>query len=250
MTRRTSGTAPRRRREERKAFGKSLRQTVPRSAHAAWRPPADRADLIQLLEVSNRERLPELIPIRHSRMLKSPLAAFRGLPSMMAHDLARLPTTDIRLQTCGDCHLQNFGWFASPERNLVFDITDFDETRNASWDWDIKRLVVSVTLAARELEADRVRQQDLVHTVVREYRERLADYSTLEPLAMWYERLDSNAVMDHARGASARRLMQHTIDAARRRTIERLLPDLVDRDGRRWRIKEQPPLFFHPRRTA
>lgn len=250
MSRRSNSAVSRGSRETRRSLGKTLRKTVPRSAHAVWRPPDDRADVVQLLEQSNRERLPELIPIRHVRMLKSPLAAFRGLPSVMAHDLARLPTTDIRLQACGDCHLQNFGWFASPERNLLFDIADFDETRNAPWEWDVKRLVVSVALAARELEADRVRQQDLVHAVAREYRERLADYSTLEPLAMWYERLDANAVLDQAQGASARRRMQHTIDSARQQTIERLLPELVDRDGDQWRIKEQPPLFFHPRRTA
>lgn len=250
MARHSNGATAKGSRDERRAFGKALRKTVPRSAHGTWTAPTDRADVVQLLEQSNRERLPELVAVRHARMLKSPLTAFRGLPSVMAHDLAGLPTTDIRLQCCGDCHLQNFGWFASPERNLLFDITDFDETRNAPWEWDVKRLVVSVVLAARELEADRERQHALVRTVASEYRERLADYSALEPLAMWYERLDASAVLDHARGPSARRRMRQTIDSARQQTIERLLPDLVDRDNGRWRIKEQPPLFFHPRRTA
>lgn len=153
------------------------------------------------------------------------------------------------MQSCGDCHLQNFGWFASPERNLLFDINDFDETRTAPWEWDLKRLVVSATLAARELHTTH-EPHNLVRAVVREYRQRMADYAGFEPLNMWYERLDATAVLQQAPGTTARRRMQRTIDAARRRTIERLLPDLVDRDDGRWRIKEQPPLLFHPRRTA
>jgi uncharacterized protein (DUF2252 family) len=233
-------------REERKAHGKSLRQHTPRSAHAPWQAPSDRPDILDLLAESNRERLPELIPIRHARMLKSPLACFRGLASMMAHDLAQLPTTHLRLQSCGDCHLQNFGWFASPERNLVFDINDFDETRSAPWEWDVKRLAVSVALAGRELHADRDRQQELAQRVTRTYREQLTRYAALAPLEMWYERLDASSLLQQASSTAARVRMQQVIDAARLRTIAQMLPHLIDRTDGQWRIKDQPPLIFHP----
>ena len=140
-------------REERLAAGKLLRDKVPRSIHAGWTPPAKHRDPVEILEKSNQEqdRIPELVPIRYGRMLRSPFTFLRGSAGLMAYDLATTPITGIRVQACGDCHLLNFGLFATPERNLVFDINDFDETLPAPWEWDIKRLAASFVVAARDM---------------------------------------------------------------------------------------------------
>ena len=137
-------------RAERLAAGKLLREKLPRTRHAAWIPPADRRNPIDILEESNRDRVPELVPIRYGRMLRSPFTFLRGSAGLMAYDLAQTPVTGLQVQACGDCHLLNFGLFATPERNLIFDINDFDETLPAPWEWDIKRLATSFAVAARD----------------------------------------------------------------------------------------------------
>ena len=137
-------------RSERLEDGKSRRHNLPRELHASWEPAADRRDPIALLAASNRDRLPELIPIRYGRMLRSPFTFLRGAAALMAHDLATTPSSGIQVQACGDCHLLNFGLFATPERNLVFDINDFDETHPAPWEWDLKRLAASFVVAGRD----------------------------------------------------------------------------------------------------
>ncbi|WGV20663.1 DUF2252 family protein [Pseudomonas putida] len=135
-------------RKERLEAGKQLRDSVPRSAHGVWKTTSKHRDPVQLLEQSNRHRHPELVPVRYGRMLRSPFTFLRGSAGLMARDLATLPCTGIRVQACGDCHLLNFGLFATPERNLIFDINDFDETLPAPWEWDIKRLAVSFAVAS------------------------------------------------------------------------------------------------------
>jgi hypothetical protein len=137
-------------RDERLAAGKALRDIFPRASHATWKPPAKRRDPIDVLEESNQDRMPELVPIRYGRMLRSPFTFLRGSAVLMAYDLAKTPTTGPRVQACGDCHLMNFGLFATPERHLIFDINDFDETLPAPWEWDVKRLAVSFAVAARD----------------------------------------------------------------------------------------------------
>ena len=137
-------------RDERLAAGKALRGTVPRERHAHWKPPVKRRNPIDVLEESNADRVPELIPIRYGRMLRSPFTFLRGSAGVMAYDLAATPSCGLRVQACGDCHLLNFGMFATPERNLVFDINDFDETLPAPWEWDVKRLGASFAVAARD----------------------------------------------------------------------------------------------------
>ncbi len=136
--------------KERLAEGKALRERVPRASHAQWKPPPSRPDPIQLLKHADRGRLAELLPIRYGRMRQSPFAFFRGSAALMAADLAATPSTRLRVQACGDCHVANFGGFGSPERRLVFDINDFDETLPAPWEWDVKRLAASIVLAGRE----------------------------------------------------------------------------------------------------
>ncbi len=135
--------------DERFEAGKALRDKVPRIAQAIWKRPADRPDPVAVLQASDPDRLPELVPIRYGRMLQSPFAFYRGAAAVMAGDLARMPSTGLHVQACGDCHLSNFGGFASPERNVLFDINDFDETLPAPWEWDVKRLVASFVLASR-----------------------------------------------------------------------------------------------------
>src|SRR5262245_31576472 len=138
---RTAPTVP-----QRMAEGKSLRLNIPRSSHAEWSPPADRPNPLDLLQAQDETRLPELVPIRYGRMLASPFTFFRGSAVVMARDLAGTPTTGLTVQACGDAHLSNFGAFATPERNLVFDLNDFDETLPAPWEWDVKRLAASVAV--------------------------------------------------------------------------------------------------------
>jgi hypothetical protein len=134
---------------DRRAHGKKLRDTAPRDAHAAWRGHAERADPIGILRAADAARQPDLVPLRYGRMLQSPFTFYRGSAAIMAADLARTPESGIQVQVCGDCHLMNFGGFATPERRLIFDINDLDETLPAPWEWDVKRLVASFVLAAR-----------------------------------------------------------------------------------------------------
>ena len=230
---------------ERRAAGKSVREAVPRSVHAAWKPAADRPDIVSLLEESNQDRVEELIPLRYGRMLQSPLAFLRGSAIVMARDLSGLPTTGIRLQICGDCHLQNFGWFASPERNLLFDVNDFDETRTAPWEWDVKRLAASVVLAARALKESPSDQRALAESVVQEYRDRLTEYEQLSPLEAWYARLDAPALLNREMGADSKKRAQLILDAARQKTVDKLLPKLTERVGGALRFKDRPPLISH-----
>jgi hypothetical protein len=136
--------------DERRAAGRALRSAVPRSAHGEWSPPPGRPDAFDVLEAQAASRVPELRPIRYERMAESPFAFFRGAAAVMAMDLASTPATGIRVQACGDAHVDNFGLFASPERNLVFDINDFDETVPGPWEWDVRRLCASLHVAARQ----------------------------------------------------------------------------------------------------
>ena len=130
----------------------ALRDVTPRAAHGGWKPPEDRQDPVELLREANEGRIPELIPLRFSRMAQSPFAFYRGAAAIMAADLASTPTSGLRVQACGDAHLMNFGGFATPERNIFFDINDFDETLPAPWEWDVKRLAASIVIAARHID--------------------------------------------------------------------------------------------------
>ncbi|HEY1279608.1 MAG TPA: DUF2252 family protein, partial [Acidimicrobiales bacterium] len=136
---------------DREAKGRAARAAVPRSSHATWAPAPDRADPISVLEAQETTRVPELLPLRHARMVASPFAFFRGAAAVMATDLATTPTSGLRVQACGDAHLVNFGGYESPERSQVFDINDFDETIPGPWEWDVKRLAASFAVAARDL---------------------------------------------------------------------------------------------------
>jgi uncharacterized protein (DUF2252 family) len=234
-----------RHRSERIAAGKALRDKVARKDHAAATSGHAHRDPIEILEASNRGRLRELVPIRYGRMLANPFTFLRGSAALMAHDLADTPTTDIRVQACGDCHLLNFGLFATPERHLVFDLNDFDETLPAPWEWDVKRLAASVVIAARNGKLPDAEARTAAMRCVQSYREHLAEYSKMNPLQVWYERLDVETLIEQAPDAEAKRLRQRIATQARERVIEHHFPKIAAQDGGRARLVDQPPLVFH-----
>jgi uncharacterized protein (DUF2252 family) len=232
-------------RGERLAAGKALRETLPRERHAAWKKPAKRRDPIAVLEGSNRDRLPQLVPIRYGRMLRSPFTFLRGSAGLMAYDLATTPSTGLRVQACGDCHLLNFGLFATPERNLVFDINDFDETLPAPWEWDVKRLAVSFAVAARDNGHTDNDARAAAIECVRAYREHLRDDSKKSPLDVWYERMDMRTLIEKAPDAQAKKRRQELAAKAQSRIGEYLFPKISTSEGGRPRLVDQPPLLFH-----
>jgi uncharacterized protein (DUF2252 family) len=177
------------------ARGKAARKATPRASHAAFEPAAARTDPLGLLERQAATRVPELVPIRYGRMLASPFAFYRGAAAIMAEDLAATPDSGLRVQCCGDAHLSNFGVFASPERRLVFDLNDFDETLPGPWEWDVKRLAVSMLIAAQSNESRRKDQRQAVLDCVAGYRDTMAGFATMGNLAVWYSHFDIESVL-------------------------------------------------------
>jgi uncharacterized protein (DUF2252 family) len=232
--------------DERFEAGKALRAGLPRAAQAVWKRPADRADPVALLRDSDPDRLPELVPIRYGRMLQSPFAFYRGSAALMAADLARMPATGIRVQACGDCHLMNFGGFATPERNLLFDINDFDETAPAPWEWDVKRLVASFVLAARSNGLSDRAGRDAAEACARSYRKRLRDYATMSPLEVWYARLTAEEVAEAMPAEARARLEARVAKAMSGSSAEFDFPRLAGVVGGHTTIRDAPPLIFHP----
>ena len=232
-------------RRDRHAAGAALRQTVPRSAHRTWHPQGDRPDPLQLLEKSNQRRIPDLIPIRHWRMMQSPFTFMRGSALIMAADLATTPTTGIPVQACGDCHLLNFGGFATPERNLIFDLNDFDETLTAPWEWDVKRLVTSVILAGRDLQSSDRESSEAALAAAQAYRLAIAHYSHMRTLDVWYARLDADLLIKHAPDADTRRHWEKLAAKAFNRTLDRAIAQLTEVTGGQRRFIDNPPLIYH-----
>ncbi|SEI55273.1 Uncharacterized conserved protein, DUF2252 family [Azotobacter beijerinckii] len=232
-------------REERINAGRLLRERVPRTSHAAWLPLAKHRDPIAILEQSNEDRLQELVPIRYGRMLRSPFSFLRGSAALMAHDLATTPNTGIRVQACGDCHLLNFGLFATPERNLVFDLNDFDETLPAPWEWDIKRLAASFAVAGRDGRLSDAQSREAAVACVSVYRENLREYSKMNPLEVWYSRLDAQTLINTAPDEKVRKLRQQFTEKARTRVAESVFPKIAEHVAGRPRLVDQPPILYH-----
>jgi len=237
-------------RSDRRAEAKSLRKVVPRSSHGVWRPPPARPDPVALLEASSEGRLPRLIPLRYGRMLHSPFAFFRGAASIMAADLATTPVTGLRVQACGDCHLLNFGEFATPERNLTFDLNDFDETLPAPWEWDVKRFATSVAIAGRAIGLRNRKCRAVVSRAVRAYREAMAEFARMCALDIWYARLDARTLVRLARHHSTQRLFRKTAEQARAHTVGHAFPHLTEVTNGQCRIADEPPRVFHPPPTT
>jgi uncharacterized protein (DUF2252 family) len=201
-------------REQQYAEGKAIRDTCPRLNHADWKPPADRVDPIEILEASNKGRLPELIPVRYGRMIPSPFVFYRGAAAIMAADLARTPATGIRVQACGDAHLMNFGAFATPERRVIFDINDFDETLPAPWEWDVKRLATSFLIASRSNGFSEADARKTALCCVRSYRERMAEFAQMRTLEVWYARLDLETILPRIKDQEAQKRLQRRAEAS------------------------------------
>lgn len=232
---------------DRRAMGKALRERVSRASHGTWQPAADRRDPVELLIESSAGRVPQLIPIRYGRMLQSPFAFFRGAAMIMAADLAHTPNTGLNVQACGDCHLMNFGAFGTPERRMLFDINDFDETLPAPWEWDVKRLAASFVIASRHNGIAVAEARESAATAVRSYRENMARYAKMRVLDVWYSHLDVEDMIEHLESKEAKQRVRERLDQARERDVaEHDYPKLVSEEGQTPRIRDNPPLIYHP----
>ena len=233
------------------AMGKGLRGKCPRSSHAAWIPPVNRPDLLGLLEESSKGRIRELIPVRHGRMMKSPFAWYRGTALNMAADLAHTPVSGPRVQACGDAHLLNFGAYATPERRVIFDLNDFDETLPAPWEWDVKRLAASFVLACRDNGFGEDEARDAALTCVRSYRERMAEFGEMPVLDVWYAAIDVKRLLATIRDDEARKRARNRLAKARKRSVlEHEFPRLVHTSGPAPSIRDNPPLIYHWREVG
>jgi len=233
-------------RAARYVLGRQLRGSTPRSALGDWTPPPDRPDVVDQVIRSNEGRLPWLVPVRIGRMVASPYAFLRGAANVHAADFAGLPATGITPVVCGDAHLGNFGFYASPERDLVFDLNDFDEAHPGAWEWDLRRLTTSVWVAGRENGASDAACGEAVGRCVEEYRLQIAALAEQPLLARSYEYLDVHGMLRTAPGTSLRAEIQTSARRARKRTSDRALPRITEeRDGAR-RIVTEPPLLTRP----
>jgi uncharacterized protein (DUF2252 family) len=235
--------------EERLAQGKQLRQSAPRPAHGLWKPSDDRPDPVAMLIESSRGRLESLAPTRYARMLTSPFAFFRGSAGAMGFDLASTPVSGLRVQLCGDCHLGNFGGLATPERRLIFDLMDFDETIPGPWEWDVKRLGASFHLAGRDIGLSEDNCEEAVLTVGRAYRQRLFEFARMKTMDVFYSSIDADAFIAQAHDARSRKRREQTVAKARKRTSEHFFARNVRLVEGRWRIADEPPFLFHPPQT-
>ena len=230
------------------AQGKSLREKCPRQSHAAWQAAHDRLDPLHLLEESAKGRIPELIPIRNGRMVQSPFTFYRGAALNMAADLATTPSSGLIVQACGDSHLCNFGGFATPERRVVADINDLDETLPAPWEWDVKRLVASFVLASRNNGHSEIDARDAALACVRSYRERMGELSEMRVLDVWYASIDLEKLLTTVKDREARKRGQKRLEKARQRSVlEHDFPELVTAAGGSPAIKDNRPLIYHLR---
>ena len=233
--------------DERRAQGKALREAASREAHGHWKSPKGRRDIVDLLNESNEGRIPQLVPIRFGRMMQSPFTFYRGSAVIMAADLANTPVSGIRVQACGDAHLSNFGGFATPERRIIFDINDFDETLPAPWEWDLKRLAASVVVAGRHIRVPESDAARAVRATVCSYREHMSDYASMRALEVWYDAIDIDRFLKAMDSDDRREQIRERLESVGEKNVpEFLFPKLAEHRGTTPRIKDDPPLIFHP----
>jgi uncharacterized protein (DUF2252 family) len=229
--------------KQRRELGRAARQRTPRSSHAAWAPARERPDPVKLLEAQAQTRQPELLRIRYARMTPSPFTFMRGAAITMAHDLAGTPRTGIQAQLCGDCHLSNFGLYASPERALLFDVNDFDETLPGPWEWDVKRLTTSLVVAGRDNGFVSADCRRAACEAVRSYRQRMSEYSEMGELEVWYSRVGEEEIFDLISDSKTMKRAKKAMSKARGRDSLQALSRLTRVvDGRRI-IVDDPPLL-------
>jgi uncharacterized protein (DUF2252 family) len=226
---------------ERMNAGKALRKTMPRAELGRFKSSSKDRSVVAVLRAQAATRVPDLVPIRHARMLASPFSFLRGAAAIMAGDLAAAPTTGLEVQACGDCHVSNFGAYASAERNLVFGINDFDETQPGPWEWDLKRLAASAVVVMRYLGGDRAEQCAAAHRATTSYRDRMRTYAQMGNLAVWYSAVDGNVLFD-TMSPEMRRRAEEVMDKARTRGLVQVLDRMTELVGDRQRLIENAPL--------
>jgi uncharacterized protein (DUF2252 family) len=232
-------------RAEQVAAGKALRSICPRDAHAAWKAPADRRDAVELVLEAEKGRVPDLLPLRHGRMVRSAFTFYRGAALTMAADLASTPSSGIRVQCCGDAHLCNFGGFATPERRVIFSINDLDETLPAPWEWDVKRLAASFVVACRDKGLKDSAARDVVMTCVRTYRESMAEFSRMKTLELWYRALGAEELIAGLDPELRKRAVKRIEKEQAKSRGEEMFPKLAELKGAIPVIKDQLPTIFH-----
>jgi len=236
--------------DERAAAGQAAREKASRSSHGGWEPAARRRDPVEVLEDQAKDRVPELAPIRYGRMLASPFTFFRGAAAIMAMDLANTPQSGLRVQACGDAHLSNFGAFAAPDRRLVWDINDFDETLPGPWEWDVKRLAASFAIAGRDRDFSPKETRAAVLSTVRHYREAMREFAAMRNLDVWYARLDVGSLLaDLAKVADRKQMKVARKDVAKagRKNSLKAFDRLVREVDGEPRIISDPPLLVPAR---
>jgi uncharacterized protein (DUF2252 family) len=232
--------------EERIAKGKALRDVAARNAQKEWKAPADRADPVDLLIENSKGRLEELLPIRYGRMMVSPFTFYRGAAAVMAYDLAHTPSTGLTLLADGDCHLLNFGGFATAERQLIFDINDFDEVSLAPWEWDVKRLAASFVVAGRSNGFGPADCKEAAWLVAQSYRQRMAEYAEMPTLQVWNDSFDLGAIIESMADKDMKRFYtKKLVGATEQSAHEKEFAKLTFTGGATPRIVDQPPLIFH-----
>jgi uncharacterized protein (DUF2252 family) len=243
-----AGKAPAhlRTRAEQYAAGKALRDTCPRDVHARWKAPKDRRGAVDTVLAAENGRLPDLLPLRHGRMARSPFTFYRGSALAMAGDLGSTPSTGIRVQCCGDAHLSNFGGFATPERKILFSINDLDETLPAPWEWDLKRLAASFIVACRDNGLTDSVAKNVVETCVRTYRESMLEFSQLKTLELWYQGMWAEDLLARIKAPRLRqRALKRMQKESEKSVAEDIFPKLAEHKGGLPVIKDQLPTIFH-----
>jgi uncharacterized protein (DUF2252 family) len=235
--------------ETRMAEGRAERESVPLEVHGEWPTANGRPDPVGILEEQNATRVPELVPIRHGRMIVSAFTFYRGGAAIMASDLSRTPSTGLRVQCCGDAHLSNFGVFAAPDRRMVFDLNDFDETLPAPFEWDVKRLVASFVVAGRDNGHRGKEQRAAARAAAAAYRTTMAGATALRFLDVWYTRTDADDLLGRLAAGEDKataKAAQRGLAKARTRTSLGSLSKFAERIDGGYRIKEQPPIIVRP----
>lgn len=231
---------------DRQALAKEIRDKVPRKNLGGWKAPKNRFDPVEVLIETSKGRVETLLPIRYGRMMASPFAFYRGAAAIMAGDLATTASTGIHLQICGDCHLVNFGGFATPERSLVFDINDFDETTIGPWEWDLKRLCASLVVASRANGFSSDDAKDIAWEAADAYRMHVAQYADMPLLEAWYDHIDLQDVIDRMRDEEMKKLATKTVRKAVEHTAHtKEFIKLTVAGGSPPRIQDEPPLIYH-----
>ncbi len=233
-------------RQDQYKAGKELRKKISRKSQADFKRPGKRDTVLNMIKASNYDRIPELIPIRHFRMSQSPFAFYRGTASLMAYDLFHQPHTEQPVQAIGDCHLMNFGGFATPERAMVIDANDFDETHPAPWEWDVKRLATSFVLAARNKNLAEDDAKNIATALTTSYRQNMFEFADMNMLDLWYMKFDLKLLRAKARNNALKTLIDEALKKANQQTQQKVFYKITTNVLGSFEITDQPPLIYHP----